>query len=131
MPNLVVGATQVYHCPECGSAAVDLPTLDGGCAGCRVCGWKGPSQSLLSADNKQGNAVDVITAFMDGIQSILKNNLPEILKLLVEYGFMDSLSSQEEMAKQLARYGKAMTKGMVEAIVSERERVEKDRLPRA
>ena len=131
MANLTGDVTQVYHCPECGSAAVDLPTLDGGHAGCRVCGWKGPSRSLLSADNKHGNAVEIITAFMGGLQDILKNNLPEILKLLVEYGFMDTLSSQEDMTRQLARYGKAMTKGMVEAIVAERERVEKDRLPRA
>jgi hypothetical protein len=117
---------KAYFCATCGSASVTFSSLSGGEAGCTVCGWGGKVEDLASAPfgHDFSSPERILHALMLDIRQLMSAGLAmQIGKVLLKWGFMTELSSQ-----QLGRYIGAAATAIAEALIREREKMEKERV---
>jgi hypothetical protein len=117
---------KAHFCPRCASASIVVSQLVGSDARCEICGWTGPSHELatfhFSHDFSSPDAV--ANAFFLDIRQLLSVNMCVSLgRLLMKWGFLDSLQPQI-----LARYVAAVAKAIATALIQERQQVEKEKV---
>jgi hypothetical protein len=119
-----------YLCPECGSPSVDFGELVGSEASCRICSWKGARERLISAPftHLQGDRTGIAFELFNDLRRLLgdKAFMVSLVRFLTRWGFVSQNSDQKDLVRRIARYGSACARGMLKAIIEEREALERE-----
>lgn len=119
-----------YLCPVCGSASVDYGALVGSTATCRICSWEGQRELLVSAPfaHTNGDRVGIALELSNDIRRIVGSPafMKDQLQFLERWGFIDRKLPQKELVRHVARYASAVARGMLKAVIEEREALEKE-----
>jgi hypothetical protein len=116
---------KAHFCPQCGSPAVDVSSLAGATATCRVCAWTGPNEQLATHSfvHNHLSKEQVTAAFTQDLKVIMAKDAGlVILRMLLKWGFMESPDP-----KVLTKYLVACATAMGSAILETRERLEVER----
>lgn len=120
----------LFSCPKCGSASVEFGELVGSFAKCNVCGWKGGKDQLL------GTPFAHLYETRDGVAFELYNSLRRLMtakefmtsfvQFLSRWGFIDPTKDTREVALRVSRYAAMITRSMLQSLIEERQREEKE-----
>lgn len=122
----------VLFCSKCLSPTIDASVLAGGGASCRTCGWKGPREECLTKNiNHQfASQEEIFREFSRDVQLLVAEfGAVPIGRMLRKWGFMVDGPDGKPDTKILTRYVRAIARGIAEAIVKERELIEKEGNP--
>lgn len=120
----------VYFCRECGSPSIERSMLDGGTASCRACGWAGTTTQLaaMPISHKFGGDAELLTSLVGDLRTILAREVGvTLVRFLQKWGFFTNETDRVLMAKQAGRYMAAIARGIVTAVLEERDRMEVER----
>lgn len=132
--SITTANDQMYVCPECGGASVDFSGLVGGAAECRVCGWVGTRDRLLSVpfDNRMGAPGEVMVAMRNDLRQTYAKAASGFLRFLIKWGFVPAVDRNGTIEvtdrKLVVRYMNAISKASLNAIFEERQKVDRERL---
>lgn len=118
---------KAYFCQKCGSALVDASAFIGGEASCTACGWKGSVEDLAAVPFSQemGKPEEVLRQLFIDIRGIFARNVtPDLIRLLVKWGFLSNPIDKQEVARYFGGIAQAIAKGIVET----RAQLEKERV---
>lgn len=119
--------TEAYFCPKCGSPGVDCSALIGGQASCRMCDWSGPTTDLTNHVFRQENGSEdqIARMFLTEIKNLVGSDFAVPMgKFLLKWGFLD----QPVSAGDLARYLTSVARAVANAVLVERQELEKERI---
>jgi len=119
----------VLFCPRCVSAAIDASLLIGGAASCRSCGWSGKKEECLHKEiNHQFASRDeILREFSRDVQLLVAQfGAVPIGRMLRKWGFLVDGPDGKPDTQVLARYVRAIARGIANEIVKEREAVERE-----
>jgi hypothetical protein len=125
-----VTETAVYFCPECGSPSIERSLLDGGTASCRACSWAGPASRLagMPISHKFGGDAELIVSLVGDLRTILARDVGvTLVKYLQKWGFFTNESDRQLTARQAGRYMSAAARGIITAVLEERDKMEVER----
>lgn len=118
-----------YVCPGCGSTSVDFGELVGAAASCRICGWQGTKDELVSAPfahtglSKESIAQELV----NDMRKLLSE--PTFTKgfaqFLLRWGFIPRDISHKETVRLLCLYGNTLARSMMAGVTSAREAEER------
>jgi hypothetical protein len=118
--------TNVFFCPQCGSASTETSELTGSAAACLACGWKGKKEALVVApietDLSRDEALEFFSRELRNV--FAKHAAKEMGLILKKWGFVDGNVPQQ--VKLLGRYFEAMARSMGKAVFEERQKIEKE-----
>ena len=120
----------VHFCPECGSASVTLSALAGGVAACKACEWSGLNTQLaaMPVRHELGDEGQITRALVGDLRSFLAKEAGlAFARFLQKWGFID-MSKTDVVNRLLARYLAAMARGILNSILEERQKIEKERV---
>lgn len=120
----------VFHCPSCGSPAVDVGQLVGSQAKCRICNWQGSNEDLYGTpfEHLMGDADSIGLTFFNAVRDVLSDKVfvQAMARLLGRWGFINLSVEKRKLANLLARYMAASTRGVIKSLIEERENIEKE-----
>jgi hypothetical protein len=121
-----------YFCPTCGAADVTASGLAGGAAKCNVCTWTGTVEELATFrfTHDMGSPEEVFRAFFADMRRLISQEFAiAVGQLLIKWGFMDApdAKSREQVRRTLARYVGVSAKAISEAIIRERQVIEREK----
>lgn len=120
----------LYSCPQCASAAVEHGELVGSAAKCNVCGWSGDRESLLSTPfgHIYGTREAVLFELFNSLRKLMtgKEFMNELVKFLARWGFIDLQNDKRTVALRVSRYASTITRAMIQSLIEERQRIEKE-----
>ena len=118
--------SELYVCPQCGSAAVDYSSLSGGVASCRnrSCRWEGPKDDLLLVAASDDLPMEhTLVSLAQDIRSTLSGEVGvALLRFLVKWGFVEVRKGAGTDKKAVAGYLAAISVGVLNAVLKERSR---------
>jgi hypothetical protein len=119
-------------CPECASAAVDASPLASGEARCRGCGFFGRREELFTIPIAEGpfGSEGALTAMLSDLRRIFSEGGTPYLRFLLKWGFIEADANRllETLDRRaFSRYLAAIARGVLVAIVEERNRIETGR----
>ena len=128
-------ATQdkAYFCPACGASDVTASALAGGNANCNICTWKGAVEELptFHFTHDMGTPEEVFRAFFVDVRKLLSQQFAVAFgQVLIKWGFLDAPDARNatKVTKMLSRYMGAVAKAVANAIVTERQAMEKEKV---
>lgn len=119
----------VLFCPTCTSPTIDASTLVGGGASCRTCSWKGQREECLTKtiNHQFVSQEEIFQQFSRDVQLLVAEfGAIPIGRMLRKWGFLVEDTDGKPNTKILTRYVRAIARGIAEAIVKEREVIEKE-----
>ena len=134
MAELTTGKqyTDVVHfCPACGSPSLEmddslLVAVDSACS-CKACSWEGKRSDLIATPiiHEFASSEETIKAMMGDLRTLLARNFVETFgRFLVKWGFLDRPIN----VQQLGRYTVAVATSVIQAVLEERQRSEKEKI---
>lgn len=121
--------SKVYYCPECGSPSVSIGALSGSTSVCASCAWEGKSTDLVVGNFSQehGSEEAIFKAINGDLRLLLASTMAKpFAAFLSKWGFM--YGDGEVLAKQLGRYLAAAARAVLESMLTERAKMEKERV---
>jgi hypothetical protein len=121
-----------YFCPSCGGANVTASALAGGDAKCNICTWKGRVEELATFHftHDMGSPEEVFKAFFMDMRKVLARDFATVMgQMLIKWGFMDAPDKQNHarIVRVLNRYMGAIARAVCEAIIAERQKMEREK----
>jgi len=119
----------LYFCPECGSPSIERSALSGGNASCRACSWAGTSDRLaaMPITGKTGEEDKLLINMVGDLRTVLARDVGVVLvKFLSKWGFLTT-TDRQILAKQAGRYIAAAARGIMVALIEERDKMEVER----
>ena len=119
----------VLFCPLCNCPTIDVSALIGGAASCRNCHWHGKREDCIVKEiqHEFANQEEVFRTFSRDVQLLVAEfGAVPIGRMLRKWGFMPDGPDGKPDTKVLTRYVRAIARGIAEAVVKERETVEKE-----
>lgn len=121
----------IVFCPTCGSASVDVPVSglvpsDKDTAKCNGCGWTGVRSALavLQIGHEFDSDEQIIKTMIYDLRDLMASEMgPHLGKFLAKWGFWSSTDS-----KMLARYLSAIARGILETVIMERRKMDKEKV---
>lgn len=120
-----------FFCPACGSPSVKTSALSGGEASCDACSWAGTREELLDVpfEHAFDNQEEMVTRFVNQLASVIaRSSAPEVGKVLLQWGFLDSQSTTAELTADLKVYIKTMAIAATKVVVETRRQLERARV---
>lgn len=108
---------KAYFCQACGSALVDASSFVGGEASCGVCDWKGKVEELATVPFSQqsGSPEEVLRQLFVDIRGLFAKNIsPDLIRLLLKWGFLTNPIDTKEVARYFGGIAQAVAKGIIE-----------------
>ena len=125
-------AEVVRQCPTCGSPAVDFSSLVDGAASCRVCGWKGTNDELLSTpfEHLLGTSEGIGFELMNDTRRLLSSPvfLGELGGFLNRWGFINVNDPHKKVVRATTKYVAAIARAVLTAVIQTREELEKEHM---
>lgn len=117
-------------CPSCGSPSVDYSELANGNASCRICKWEGRREELVGVafEHMFGSREGIAMELFNDVRRLMSDKIfmLGLAKFLSRWGFIDVQGDPKKVAYRLSRYGAAMARAMLKAVIEEREALEKE-----
>lgn len=122
-----------YFCPECGSASLEYSELAGSLATCKVCDWTGAQEKLVAYQFQHdfADGTEALRHMMNQMRHIYAASSKMFGEFLLKWGFLDYTQTRKGMninTKQLARFMAVSAQATLRAIVTERQKIEKERV---
>ncbi len=120
---------KAYFCAACGSALVDASSFIGGEASCGVCDWHGKVEDLAVVPFSQevGSPEEVLRQLFIDIRGLFSKAIsPDLIRLLLKWGFLNQPINRQEVA----RYFGGIAKSVAQGIVATRAEIEKEKAGR-
>lgn len=120
---------KAYFCQACGSALVDASAFAGGDASCGVCGWHGKVEDLAAVPFSQetGKPEEVLRQLFIDIRGLFAKGItPDLIRLLIKWGFLTNPIDKQEVARYFGGIAQAVAKGIIET----RSQIEKEKAAR-
>lgn len=121
-----------WFCPACGGADVTASSLAGGKANCNICSWKGAVEELptMLFEHDMGTPEEILRSFFLDVRKLLGSSFAtQFGHLLIKWGFLDAPTpkNQSHVIRVLTRYMGAITKAVVQAVLRERQAIEREK----
>lgn len=119
----------VLFCPKCTSATVDASSLIGGAASCRICNWQGKKEDCLhkTITHQFASQEEIFREFSRDVQLLVAEfGAVPIGRMLRKWLFITDGPDGKPDSAILARYVRAIARGIATEIVKEREAIEKE-----
>ena len=120
--------SDVLFCPECGSPSVSASDLVP-IAVCKACGWEGSSSKLVktSFSQEHGGKEQMFIALSGDLRVLIAKHVAKpFANFLMKWGFMYGDGAIQ--TRQLGRYLSAASRAMLESVIEERSKMEKERV---
>ena len=123
---------EARYCPKCSSSSVSLSAVASADeAKCHACGWSGARSALYAVpfSHAFGGREGISDELFNDIRRLLVS--PAFIKPLVSFldrwGFISLGNRKDLVVKLISRYGDAVAKAMITALIKERESLEKEK----
>lgn len=123
----------VLFCPRCSKPTIDVSPLVGGGASCRTCTWTGQREEcdVHLIKHQFSSNEEILHMFSRDVQILVAEfGAIPIGRMLRKWGFLVDGKDGRPDVKILTRYVRSIARGIAEAIVKEREAIEKEDEPR-
>ena len=123
----------LYVCPDCGSPSLDYSLLAGGSATCTACGFSGSKERLLAIPVELRGKEETFTAMRNDLRNTFGRAATDFGRFLIKWGFLEAKKTRTGSIKidnprQLARYMTIIAKETFIAILTERRKIEEERI---
>jgi hypothetical protein len=122
-----------YVCPDCGSPSIEYSLLSGSNGTCKACGWMGPKDKLLGVPfASMGSTESMFNSLRSDLRKIVSKMSSDLVPFFVKWGLVEAVQRNGRIEvtnmKQALRYVNAIAQATLVAVLTERQKIEKERI---